>query len=49
MVEDATDIEFHSTAYTALVENGTYFNVKDEGNFAWDTFTECDLALTSLA
>ena len=38
-VEDATDIEFHSTAYTALVENGTYFNVKDEGNFAWDTFT----------
>jgi hypothetical protein len=26
-------------AYTALVENGTYFNVKDEGNFAWDTFT----------
>jgi hypothetical protein len=24
-VEDATDIEFHSTAYTALVENGTYF------------------------
>jgi hypothetical protein len=38
-VEDATDIEFHSTANTALIENGTYFNVKDEGNFAWDTFT----------
>lgn len=38
-VEDATDIEFHSTAYTALVENGTYYNVKEEGNFAWDTFT----------
>ena len=38
-VEDATDIEFHSTAYTALVENGTYYNVKEPGNFAWDTLT----------
>ena len=37
-VEDATDIEFHSTAYTALIENGTYYNVKEPGNFAWDNF-----------
>ena len=38
-IEDEAEVEFHSTAHTALVENGVYTRVTPQGNFSFDTLT----------
>ena len=38
-IEDEANVEFLSTAHTALQENGTYVRITAAGHFSFDTFT----------